>query len=69
MGKTVSQVCKENKLFFVVIFVVTFFLFSLLYRTHKLEPWLLYGFLTSCATLLVLLAGGVYGEKVLAKET
>jgi uncharacterized membrane protein len=69
MGKTISQICKENKLFFAVIFLVTFFLFSLLYRTYELEPWLLYGFLTSCATILMLLIGGIYGERVLAKET
>jgi len=69
MGKTISQICKENKLFLLVVFMLTFLLFSLLYRTHKLEPWLLYGILTSFAAILVLLVGGAYGETVLAKET
>jgi cell division protein FtsW (lipid II flippase) len=68
MGKTLSQICRENKLFFAVVFIVTFFIFSLLYRTFEVELWLLYGFLTSCAAILVLLIGSTYGEKVLAEK-
>jgi len=68
MKRTLSRVYRENKIYLLVIFLLVFFMFSLLYKTYNLEPWLLFGFLTSCAAVLVVLIGDIYGRKVMSEK-